>query len=130
MGTMLVRHEPTSVSAVRHELGLDLLLRGVDEDSVAEVVLVASELVTNAIRHGDIADADDELDVNWTIGADEVVISVQDPSSKLPQRRHPSPKAKSGRGLTIIDAMSSDWGTEPEQRGKRVWAKVRIRTCG
>ena len=126
MGAMLVRHEPTSASAVRHALASDLDAHGVDEDSVATVVLVASELVTNAIRHGDIADADDELDVDWAIHADHVVVCVEDPSSKLPQRRHPAPEEPGGRGLTIINALSIAWGAEPTQRGKRVWAKVGI----
>ncbi|HEY7007757.1 MAG TPA: ATP-binding protein [Jatrophihabitantaceae bacterium] len=126
MGAMLVRHEPTSASTVRHALAHDLDEHGVDEDSVATVVLVASELVTNAIRHGDIADADDELDVDWAIHTDHVVVSVEDPSSKLPQRRHPMPEEPGGRGLTIIDALSSAWGAEPTRRGKRVWAKVSI----
>jgi two-component sensor histidine kinase len=126
MGAMLVRHEPTSASAVRHALARDLDGHGVDEDSVATVVLVASELVTNAIRHGDIADSDDALDVDWAVHPDHVVISVEDPSWKLPRRRHPKPEEPGGRGLTIIEALSIAWGAEPTRRGKRVWAKVRI----
>jgi two-component sensor histidine kinase len=126
MGGMLVRHEPTSASAVRHAVARDLELHDVDEDTVASVVLVTSELVTNAIRHGDIADADDAVDVDWTIHRDHVVVSVEDPSSRLPRRRHPKADDPGGRGLTIVEALSTAWGAEPTRRGKRVWAKLSL----
>ena len=62
MGAMLVRHEPTSASAVRRELTQDLRLHGLDDDSIDAVTLVASELLGNAVRHSGIT-ADTELDV-------------------------------------------------------------------
>jgi anti-sigma regulatory factor (Ser/Thr protein kinase) len=124
MSVMMVRHEVTGASAVRRELALDLDLHGLDEDTIDAVTLVASELVGNAVRHAGIA-ADGELDIAWTIGPHDVMISVEDPSPLLPVRRNAAPDAPNGRGLAIVDALTSAWGVEPTKRGKRVWAKVR-----
>lgn len=126
MGVMLVRHEATSASAVRRELTADLRLHRLDDDAVDAVTLVASELVGNAIRHAG-ASADNVLDIGWTVGRDEVVISVEDPSSRLPERREATPRSPDGRGLRIVEALSVAWGADPTPRGKRVWARVRVR---
>jgi two-component sensor histidine kinase len=123
MGAMLVRHEPTSASAVRRELALDLEFHGIGEEAIDNVTLVASELVGNAIRHSGIA-SDGELDVGWTVGADDVYLSVEDPSRALPKPRHASPDDAGGRGLRIVDALTRDWGVELTPRGKRVWARI------
>jgi two-component sensor histidine kinase len=120
---MLVRHEPASASAVRREIALDLDLHGVDPDRIDEVALVASELIGNAVRHCDATERN-ELDVSWTVGTQDVVVSVEDPSETLPVLRQPPPDAPSGRGLTIVQALTSEWGVEPTQRGKRVWARI------
>ena len=125
MGAMLVRHEPASASAVRREIALDLDLHGVDPDRIDEVALVASELIGNAVRHCDATERN-ELDVSWTVGTQDVVVSVEDPSETLPVLRHAPPDAPSGRGLTIVQALTSEWGVEPTQRGKRVWARIDI----
>ena len=125
MGAMLVRHEPTSASAVRRELAQDLVLHGLDEDSVDAVTLVTSELLGNAIRHSGISD-DAELDVAWTIGRDEVMVTVEDPSPEPPMPRTAAPEEPSGRGLTIIEALTLAWGYDPTPTGKRVWARVRV----
>ncbi len=123
MGEMLVRHEPATASAVRRELALDLEFYGVHPDVIDDVTLVASELVGNAIRHASGGDRDSWA-VTWTIEGDEVVISVEDPSTDLPVRRRPAPEAPNGRGLAIVETISSDWGVELTDRGKRVWARV------
>jgi anti-sigma regulatory factor (Ser/Thr protein kinase) len=127
MGAMLVRHEPASAAVVRHEIALDLDLHGVDEDALHDVTVVATELVGNAIRHGN-ANPDDPSawTVAWSIGPDEILISVEDPNDAVPVVRHAAPDAPSGRGLAIVSALSSEWGVDPMETGKRVWAKVRI----
>ena len=126
MGGMLLRHEPTSAAIVRRELALDLSLHGVADESIDEVVLVASELVGNAIRHAGAA-ADESLDVTWTVGERELVLCVEDASDQPPVIRPAVPSAQSGRGLSIVASLTSAWGYEPVPRGKRVWAKVPLR---
>jgi two-component sensor histidine kinase len=120
---MLVRHEPASASAVRREITLDLDLHGVPPERIDEVALVASELIGNAVRHCDATERN-ELDVNWTVGTEAVLLSVEDASDALPVLRQAPADAPSGRGLTIVQALTSAWGVEPTQRGKRVWARI------
>jgi len=125
MGEMLVRHEPATASAVRRELALDLDLQGFGPDAIDDATLVASELIGNAIRHASGGERDAWV-VSWTVQSGELVISVEDPSHDLPVRRNPAPDAPSGRGLAIVESLSSDWGVEHTDRGKRVWAKLPV----
>jgi anti-sigma regulatory factor (Ser/Thr protein kinase) len=128
MGAMLVPQEPTSASAVRRELAADLLLYGIESEDVDAVTLVASELVGNAIRHsGAVEDA--ELDISWTVAEHEVYVCVGDPSVVLPRPRFSDSHSAGGRGLTIVEALSVDWGADPTPDGKRVWARVPVRAA-
>jgi serine/threonine-protein kinase RsbW len=121
--TMLVRHEPASASEVRRELALDLDLHGVCADAIDEVNLVASELIGNAVRHCGTS-VSDPLGVNWTVGDDEILLSVEDDCSTMPVVREVGTESTSGRGLKIVGALASDWGVELTTRGKRVWVRM------
>lgn len=120
---MQVRHEPGSAALVRRRLGAELARHGIDPDSIDEVVLVASELVGNAVRHTPAG----PLGVRWDIDPGGVTVQVLDCSSVLPTRRTPRDNEPGGRGLTIVAAVSDDWGADPLDSGKRVWARVRVR---
>jgi hypothetical protein len=39
----------------------------------------------------------------------------------MPVIRHPGVGDTSGRGLMLVDTLSSAWGVEPDARGKQVW---------
>ncbi|MGI8762103.1 MAG: ATP-binding protein [Jatrophihabitantaceae bacterium] len=121
-----VRHEPSSAALVRHELAADLARHRLDADTIDEVVLVASELVGNAIRHTPAAPPH-PLDVSWEVEADGVTVRVADSSEQYPTPRLATPDAPSGRGLAIVAAMSDSWGVDPADGGKRVWAHVSVR---
>jgi two-component sensor histidine kinase len=55
--------------------------------------------------------------------AGEVMLAVIDASDEAPAPRQPDWARESGRGLQIIDALSSVWGWSPiEGHGKAVWA--------
>ena len=55
--------------------------------------------------------------------AGEVMLAVIDASDDAPAPRQPDWARESGRGLQIIDALSSVWGWSPiEGHGKAVWA--------
>ena len=123
MGAMLVRHTPTSAAAVRQRLTEDLTAAGVSSAAIEEVLLVASELLGNAIRHVRFG----QLDVAWTLSDSHVLVSVCDDSRREPVPRDAEPHETSGRGMTIVQALSTDWGVEQTPTGKRVWATVPIR---
>jgi anti-sigma regulatory factor (Ser/Thr protein kinase) len=88
----------------------------------ADVVLVTSELVTNAIRH-----AGADLLVRLVREQDQIRLEVTDPLPELPELRRPD--LDSGRGLHIVGAVADRWGVVPIPGvGKRVWAAFELRS--
>ncbi|MFN2563084.1 MAG: ATP-binding protein [Jatrophihabitans sp.] len=125
VGTLAVRHDRASAALVRHSIADDLARRGIDTDSIDDVVLVASELVGNAVRHA-AASFDSSLAVSWDVEPDAVVVRVVDGSPDPPRQRSSNDHDTSGRGLAIVAAVSADWGVRRNERGKQVWARVGI----
>lgn len=122
---MAVRHDPASAAVVRHSIAADLATRGVADADMADVVLVASELVGNAVLHA-VAGAHGDLDVTWEVEPDAVVVRVHDGSDELPQLQRPHIGQANGRGLTIVAALARDWGVRRDARGKQVWARIPV----
>ncbi len=50
-----------------------------------------------------------------------IITEITDDSTHLPQRRLPGPEDESGRGLMLVQALASSWGTRPAETGKTVW---------
>lgn len=108
--------DPESLRRIRHLIRQQLA--GTD---TADVELVATELVTNVIRH-----ANTELVFSLQADGDTVRIEVQDGSSILPAVRDlESGAATGGTGLRIVEALSEQWGAAQREDGKVVWAEFR-----
>jgi two-component sensor histidine kinase len=110
---------------VRRSIAADLAGRALAQTCIDDVVLVASELVGNAVIHAS-DHIDDELDVRWEVESDAVVVQVLDASSDLPRRRTTNDTDTRGRGLSIVAALALDWGVRRTDHGKQVWARVPI----
>jgi len=82
------------------------------------VLLLTSELATNAVRH-----AATPFWVDVEIDDRQATVSVtDDDGTNLPVPRHPTPDATNGRGLRIVDELATRWGHRPaRQNGKSVW---------
>jgi hypothetical protein len=106
-------------------------------NALAETVeLLVSEIITNAVRaSADLpkgrhygADVGSMPTVRFWLAADprRVLIQVWDRCQWKPQRRQPQVEAESGRGLLLVEALSSEWGsfTPNGWDGKLVWALV------
>jgi hypothetical protein len=104
-------HEQSAPRAVRQALGPIIGTGSLAND----VKLAASELVTNVVRHTD----DGGCIHAW--GGNPLRLEVHDTSPVLPARV--SRPTNSGRGLRIVNAVSSDWGTRATPNGKMVWAE-------
>jgi anti-sigma regulatory factor (Ser/Thr protein kinase) len=92
---------------------------------VDDICLVVSELVTNAVIH-----ASAPVCVRIEALLHCVMLTVSDGSADLPvlwlERRVPN-EADGGRGLWLIEAVSSDWGTDlGRSGGKSTWAQFGV----
>jgi anti-sigma regulatory factor (Ser/Thr protein kinase) len=124
VGLLAVAPNPASAALVRHSIAADLLSRHIDHQRVDDVILVASELVTNAVLHAPTRDHD-ELDVTWEVGCDSVVVGVLDNNPDLPRGRTTTSESDTrGRGLYIVAALALDWGVRRTDHGKQVWARL------
>jgi len=84
-----------------------------------EAVLVASELANNAVRHG--ASPFRVLVSSTRRG---IRIGIQDVAPGRPLPRSAAPHEVDGRGMTIVSALSVDWGCEQLTDGKFTWAEL------
>ena len=125
MGVLAVNRDPANAAIVRRRIAEDLTRCSVVPERIDDVVLVASELVTNAVVHA-AGRVDGELDVAWELEPDCVVVKVIDASPDLPRRRSTSDTDTRGRGLSIVAALALDWGVRRTDHGKLVWARVPI----
>ncbi|WP_329127000.1 PAS domain S-box protein [Streptomyces sp. NBC_01465] len=89
------------------------------EDLTDTACLLASELLTNAVRH-----ACDPLRLRLRRTRDDLTIEVCDGSPVLPRARTAALDEESGRGLALLDQLAATWGTLPTQDGKAVWFSV------
>lgn len=81
--------------------------------------LLVSELVTNAVLH---ARTSITLQVHRTSSG--VRVEVIDASPRSPRPRDYSDQATTGRGLALVESLSSSWGMEPHGNGKTVWFEL------
>jgi len=86
---------------------------------LGEVMIVVSELVTNAAEHGE-----PPIRLRLSASSAGLRVEVADTSNIQPRVGPVDPSSPSGRGLQLVDALSSGWGTDPTPDGKTVWAMV------
>ena len=92
------------------------------QELVRDTQLVVSELIGNAYKH---APGHDTVELEVLHHADAVTIRVSDGSALRPLMRAASDDDSTGRGLMIVEALSSRWGFEDHEGGKQVWAEIR-----
>jgi anti-sigma regulatory factor (Ser/Thr protein kinase) len=80
-----------------------------------DIVLVVSELVTNAVR----ADAD-VIDLSLEVDEDRVELEISDDAAGWPTPRQAEWEDASGRGLAIVDELADRWHATELYPGKRI----------
>jgi serine phosphatase RsbU (regulator of sigma subunit)/anti-sigma regulatory factor (Ser/Thr protein kinase) len=79
--------------------------------------LVVSELVTNAIRHG-------EPPIQLRLIRDDgIVCEVADASSTAPHLQRSRALDEGGRGLLLVCELAESWGTRQTTTGKTIWCQ-------
>lgn len=82
-----------------------------DPETLSDIELVVSELVTNAVRHGPGA----VITLRLVIEANGAVSGevVDEGDGVIAIRRHELGEAEGGLGLPIVDTLTSSWGVRP-----------------
>ena len=91
----------------------------------AEVLLLVTELVTNAVRHAGVG-PEQPVRVGLRRLPQRVRVEVTDPGSGFAQVRPRSNGDESGGwGLLLVDRIADSWGAWPTASGTCVWFEVR-----
>ncbi|MBZ9644508.1 SpoIIE family protein phosphatase [Streptomyces sp. PSKA30] len=86
------------------------------------VLLVVSELVTNALVH-----TGGPVHLDLTLRGERVRVSVSDASPRAPAKPVIVDwEATGGRGLLLVEAMSESFGSVPVAGGKQVWSEIAV----
>ncbi len=84
------------------------------------VSLLVTELVTNGVRH-----AGTTLELVLSFDGACLRIAVTDGDPRPPVARNRQELTVGGWGLTLIDALSTEWGTDVDDtQGKTVWLEI------
>lgn len=111
--------EPSSAGEARRFVRSALQRWGCSEDVEDTVLLLLSEVVSNAILH-----ARTDLEVTVAVRPARVRIEVVDGDTAPIHRRTSTAGSQSGRGTELVEALAEAWGTDRLTSGKRVWFEV------
>jgi anti-sigma regulatory factor (Ser/Thr protein kinase)/anti-anti-sigma regulatory factor len=116
---------PAAAAAVR-DFVRDLLDRwriGLPDPLLIDrAVLLADELVTNAIVH-----ARTEFRLRVALSGDQLRLAVHDDSPRQPRLALLGPDAETGRGLRLVEQVAKAWGVHHHaEGGKTVWCTLAL----
>jgi anti-sigma regulatory factor (Ser/Thr protein kinase) len=118
-GAVELLGRPASVRTARVFTSDVLTEAGVEASVIELAVLMVSELVTNAAVHAGGM-------ICLTVHADThcVRIDVEDEGRGRPVLPPAKHHQVDGRGLRIVDALATEWGTERRATHKVVWFEI------
>ncbi|MFJ2022388.1 ATP-binding protein [Streptomyces sp. NPDC087897] len=122
-----------SVPSARHAVR-DLLGRQgapIEDDVLQGLLLIVSELVTNAVKHAALLSP--ELAVEVAIAADWVRVSVEDNHPYRPTALETDYAQTGGRGLLLVKVITAEAGGTCDVEhtaggGKIIWAALPLKT--
>ena len=116
---LAVGPHPSEVGRARRLVAEQCRLWGCG-DLAADAELVVSELVTNALLHGD-----GQCEFRVSLSDAALRIQVIDAGAGMPDPRTVGQRDEHGRGLLLVSALCAAWGVEAlPGGGKMVWAEL------
>lgn len=121
MTTATLRLSANAEAAHQTRRALREACRELPCDALDDVLLLSTELVTNAVRY-----AGGILTIAVECEARQAAVAVADSNPEPPVIRPAERDNTTGRGLQLVDHLASSWGTRPTQdgKGKVVWFRV------
>lgn len=114
-----LQRDPTGARQARRHVAK--ACDGLARDVVEIAQLLTTELVTNALDHGE-----GEITLGITRTPDDLRIDVGDAAPERPRPRSAQPDQTRGRGMLLVESMATAWGVDPPaDGGKRVWFRLR-----
>ncbi|MFK4188988.1 ATP-binding protein [Streptomyces sparsogenes] len=121
--TLRLTTDPTAPARTRRTVAEALRGWEVPDGAIDDIVLMADELVTNAIEH-----AGGPVWLRLRLhGGGCVICKVGDGSREAPRLRHGDPDAEDGRGLLLVAALADAFGARVTTTGKVIWFRRRVR---
>jgi anti-sigma regulatory factor (Ser/Thr protein kinase) len=120
--------DPDAPARGRHAAGEVLDGWGCEPGTREDLLLVVSELVTNAVVHGS-----EPIVVTMVRAPERVRVEVTDGAagSSPHSNRRPPADAESGRGLSVVTRLAVAWGwSATPGSGKTVWAELPLTLVG
>jgi serine phosphatase RsbU (regulator of sigma subunit)/anti-sigma regulatory factor (Ser/Thr protein kinase) len=124
--TRALGDDPTAVRTARRFVSHELAEWGLGDEAVETATLCASELVTNAVLHAGAA-----ADVRVELDTDALTVTVTDHGGGVDGSALADVDAApedvelvSGRGLALVEALTSAWGSEQSPEGTTVWFEL------
>lgn len=121
------------IPETRHRVGALLRAWQRSAETVDTAMLLVTELVTNAVEHTDASD----VICSVSLSAEAVTVSVTGTGTGTdtgtgtgsgkggaPVVGQPDDLAESGRGLFLVAALATDWGTRLTAGSREVWARL------
>jgi anti-sigma regulatory factor (Ser/Thr protein kinase) len=117
---MAVETVPASVARIRR-FAVEACRAGRNGADCDTVALLVSELATNALVHGS---GELRVRVRVLVSDADIRVEVSDGSPVQPVRHAADALEENGRGIALVEELSSAWGTEGSGAGKKVWFEV------
>ncbi|MFC5851840.1 ATP-binding protein [Streptomyces chlorus] len=121
-----IRPDPAEVGRARRWARSRLAGSGIaaDEPLAETLILLVSELVTNAVVHTGCPAVLRLSLPGATAGEATVRLEVADRSCRAPVPRCVDGDATGGRGLALVDGLADRWGWSTDGVGKRIWCEL------
>jgi anti-sigma regulatory factor (Ser/Thr protein kinase) len=118
---------PEAISGARKAVA-EFLTGSVSDERLYDLQLLASEVVTNAVRHGG-ARHGEQVDLRIALEAERVRLEVRDPGPGFHdvEPALPGSEEGGGYGLYLVDLYSDDWGVTGSE-GTCVWLELPLET--
>lgn len=115
---VVIAPDPRRVAGLRRTAALFLRRRAVPAPLAQDVVVVVSELVTNAIEHGQ-----GSVCLRVRHIGENLLVETTDSNPSPARLRAPTADEECGRGLFLVACLAQNWGVSED--GRTMWAAFR-----